>query len=63
MNNLKNLEPGTRKNAFYIKSDFVDYDRIGFQSSHNQEIYLHQWDEKEQKYVGRWVEKNRYDDL
>ncbi len=53
----KNLKPGKRENAFYVKSRHADEDKVGVQSSKNESAYIYVWDSKKKEYVGKLITK------
>lgn len=63
MEYLEELKPGKRENAFYVKSNFVDEEEIGVQSSKGGMFYVHLWDPGKKKYVEKLVSRNELDAL
>lgn len=54
---IDSLKPGKRKNAFYIKTEAIDYEKTGIQSSKSNKVYIHVWDQKQKKCVGKLVDR------
>lgn len=63
MDYLDSLKPGVRENAFYVKSNIVDVDKVGVQSLNNRKIYIYVWDAEKKKHVGKYINLEQYDDM
>lgn len=63
MDYLNDLKPGKRENAFYVKSNTVDNERVGVQSLNNRKIYIYVWDSQKKKHVGKYIDRDQYDIL
>ncbi len=53
----RNLKPGKRENAFYVKSRLTDEEKVGVQSSKNKNAYIYVWDPEKKAHVGKLITK------
>lgn len=58
MDYREKLKPGKRVNAFYLPSD-PDLELLELQSPDSDHVYLWEWDDKQQKVTGRWVDTDK----
>lgn len=63
MNDKNQLNPGKRENAFYIRSNIVDNDRVGEQSVKKKKMCVYVWDPVRKMHVKCIVSKGRFDTL
>ncbi len=63
MEYLDELKPGKRENAFYVKSNFVDEEKMGIQSDKSDKFYIYVWDPVKNQHVEKLVNHKELDAL